>query len=63
MTRSAFILACLFAASPALAADSTQVPEGSALTLFALGLIGVIVGRRGSMRPKDRAEEHERNEP
>jgi hypothetical protein len=62
MTRAAFILACLLAASPALAGEGTQVPEGSALTLFALGLLGVVVGRRGSMR-KDRAKEPERKEP
>ena len=61
MTRTAFILTCLLAASPALAGDGTQVPEGSALTLFALGLLGVIIGRRGSMR-KDRAKEPDRHD-
>ena len=54
MTRLAFILICALSASPALAGEGAQVPEGSALTLFALGLLGVIVGRRGAMRPKDR---------
>lgn len=40
----------LFAA-PASAADGTaQVPEGSSLTLFALGLAGVMIGRRFSSR-------------
>lgn len=39
---------------PTLAASaSTQVPEGSQLTLFALGLLGVIVGRRFAMRRGD----------
>jgi hypothetical protein len=53
MIRIAFFLLLAFLASPALAGDSVPVPEGSALTLLALGLIGVIVGRRGAMRPKD----------
>lgn len=46
------LVAALMLASPvaALASESTQVPEGSNLTLFALGLLGVIVGRRLAMR-------------
>jgi hypothetical protein len=40
----------LLSAAPALADQGAQVPEGSQLTLFALGLLGVIVGRRASMR-------------
>jgi hypothetical protein len=43
-------------AVPAVAADGIQVPEGSSLTLFLLGLAGVIVGRRiarGSITPGD----------
>lgn len=35
----------LFTAAVA-AADSAQVPEGSSFTLFALGLAGVMLGRR-----------------
>lgn len=54
MLRVAFFILLAVLASPALAGDGVQVPEGSALTLFALGVLGVIVGRRGSMRPKDR---------
>jgi len=54
MSRLAFTLILAFAASPAMAASGAQVPEGSAVTLFALGLLGVIIGRRGAMRPKDR---------
>ena len=39
---------------PALAASaSAQVPEGSQLTLFALGVLGVIVGRRFAIRRGD----------
>jgi hypothetical protein len=43
-------LTLFLAASPVMAQGSAQVPEGSQLTLFALGLLGVIVGRRLSMR-------------
>ena len=59
--RIAFFLLLTLIASPALADNGTQVPEGSAITLFALGLIGVIIGRRGAMRPKDRAKDPERD--
>ncbi len=47
-------LAALFlaAATPAWAGDATAVPEGSHLTLFALGLAGVLIGRRASARRK-----------
>ena len=41
-------------AAPAQAADSAQVPEASSVTLFALGLAGVMVGRRLSRRKSDR---------
>lgn len=41
----------------ALAAGGVPVPEGSQATLFALGLLGVIVGRRASMRRPDRDED------
>ena len=44
----------LLSAAPAFADEGAQVPEGSQLTLFALGLLGVIVGRRLAMRsPED----------
>ena len=52
VARIALALAALASSAPAWAHDSTAVPEGSHLTLFALGLIGVIVGRRASMRRK-----------
>jgi hypothetical protein len=41
----------------ALAAGGVPVPEGSQATLFALGLLGVIVGRRASMRKPDDHEQ------
>jgi hypothetical protein len=54
VARILLSLAVLVSASPVLADAGTQVPEGSQLTLFALGLLGVIVGRRASMhKPKD----------
>ncbi|KPL68531.1 hypothetical protein SZ64_10695 [Erythrobacter sp. SG61-1L] len=48
------MLPALCVAAPVLASDGAAVPEGSALTLFALGILGVIIGRKGAMRPKDR---------
>jgi hypothetical protein len=42
----------LLAASPVSAAGSAQVPEGSNLTLFALGIAGVLIGRHASSRRK-----------
>ncbi len=50
------MLPALCAAAPVLAGDGAAVPEGSALALFALGIVGVIVGWRGGMRPKDRSK-------
>lgn len=48
------VMTLALAASPALAGgDRAQVPEASALTLFALGVLGILVGRRGAMRSKD----------
>ena len=41
------------------AEDGTAVPEGSHLTLFALGLLGVIVGRRASISAQRRARAKE----
>ncbi len=47
-------LALVLYAAPASAADgSAQIPEGSSLTLFALGLAGVMIGRRFSTRKRD----------
>ena len=47
--RFLFALLALASAAPAWAGESTAVPEGSHLTLFALGVLGVVVGRRASI--------------
>lgn len=52
--RILIALAALVSSAPAWAQDGTAVPEGSHLTLFALGVLGVIIGRRASMRVKKR---------
>ena len=55
VTRLLVILALglILIAAPASAADSSaQVPEGSSVTLFALGLAGLLLGRRFSMGKK-----------
>ena len=52
--RLLLAFAALVSAAPAWAGDGTAVPEGSQVTLFALGLLGVIVGRRASMRGRKR---------
>jgi hypothetical protein len=44
-------LSLLLTPAAALASGGIPVPEGSQFTLFALGLLGVIIGRRASMRP------------
>lgn len=44
------ITAIAFTALPAEAADGMQVPEGSSFTIFALGVAGVMLGRRIAMR-------------
>jgi|GEM_PF-848779 len=54
-TRLVSLLMALATASPVLAAGGgTEVPEGSALTLFALGILGVIIGRHGGKRSRKR---------
>ncbi len=42
-------------ASPALASGGFSIPEPTDITLLALGLAGLIIGRRGAKRrpPKD----------
>lgn len=48
----------LLQAAPAAASWSNPVPEPSDLALFALGLLGVIIGRHGVSRSrKDDGEE------
>ena len=54
ISRLILALAALAYAAPAWAQDGTAVPEGSHVTLFALGLLGVIVGRRASMSSRRR---------
>jgi hypothetical protein len=45
----------LLAASPAWASGGMAIPEPTDITLLALGLAGVIIGRRGAKRrpPQD----------
>ena len=47
-------VAVLVSAAPAWAQESAAVPEGSHLTLFALGVLGVIVGRRAALSAQRR---------
>ena len=54
VVRLSLAFTALVSSAPAWAQDGTAVPEGSHLTLFALGVIGVIIGRRASMRVKKR---------
>ena len=43
--------AASLAASPAWASGGMAIPEPTDLTLLALGLAGLIIGRRGAKRP------------
>lgn len=54
VSRSPLFVLLLLTSAPAMAADSAQVPEGSQLTLFALGVAGVLLGRRLSARRSDK---------
>ena len=49
--RAAIVAAGLCAASPAWASGGMAIPEPTDLTLLALGLAGLIIGRRGAKRP------------
>ena len=51
--RLTLVVIMLFTASSAAAQSAAQVSEASNLTLFALGVAGVLLGRRLSMRRKD----------
>ena len=57
MGRIMISFAMLVSAAPAFAAaEASQVPEGSSLTLLAIGVAGVLVGRHFSAKsgqPKD----------
>lgn len=48
-------LSLIVFAAPAQAAGSAQVPEASSVTLFAIGLAGVMLGRRLSRRTSDKS--------
>lgn len=50
VARLFIALSLLATPAAALAAGAASVPEGSMAPLFALGILGVIVGRRASMR-------------
>ena len=50
--RFAIPLMLLGFATPALAAG-VAVPEPSSMALFGLGIMGVIIGRRGARRKRD----------
>lgn len=45
--------ALLIPATPAFAENGAAVPEASSALLLALGVLGIIIGRRGGKRPKD----------
>ena len=55
--RLLFGLTLLATPVAAFAARSVPVPEGSQATLFSLGLLGVIIGRRASMRRPESDED------
>ncbi len=44
-------LLALAADAPAIAGNGISVPDPSAATLLAIGLLGLIVGRKGGRRP------------
>ena len=54
-TRVHFAIASMifFLSNPAAAAGAAQVPEADSVMLFALGVLGVIVGRRAAMKKRD----------
>lgn len=56
-TRLIPALVLLLSAAPAFADSGAPVPEAPATTLLALGVLGVIVGRRASMKKKDASED------
>ena len=49
VVRLFLALSLLITPAAAMASAGIPVPEGSQFTLFALGLLGVIIGRRASM--------------
>jgi hypothetical protein len=57
VTRLIPALVLLLSAAPALAIGGAPVPEAPASTLFALGMLGVLVGRRAAMKGKGSRED------
>jgi hypothetical protein len=54
MIRPVLIATSLLLAAPAYAADSIALPDPSGVTLLALGIAGLLVGRRiASKRPPE----------
>lgn len=50
-------LALILMPSAALAGDGVQIPEPSNLTLFAIGVAGLIIGRQAAKRSRKSGEE------
>ncbi len=50
--RLAILVAGLCVAAPVWASGGMAIPEPTDLTLLALGLAGLIIGRRGAKRPR-----------
>ncbi len=51
LTKVGAVFGVLCFASPAWASGGIAIPEPTDLTLLALGLAGLIIGRRGAKRP------------
>ena len=49
--RLAIAIGVLAAATPAWAGGSTPIPEPTDITLLAMGLAGLIIGRRAAKKP------------
>jgi hypothetical protein len=60
VARLSLTVIALASAAPAWAHESAAVSEGSHLTLFALGLLGVIVGRRAAITAQRRQRAREK---
>lgn len=50
----AIAVVCLSSASPALASNGVTIPEPTDIALFAMGVMGLVIGRYGAKkRPRD----------